>query len=51
MLQAQKQQTTMAPASVRKLAARTIAALVRELAAIEKAMKALINEHATRAAF
>ena len=49
LLQAQKQQAAMAPASVRKLAARTIAALVRELAAIEKMMKALINEHATPA--
>lgn len=49
LLQAQKQQASMAPASVRKLAARTIAALVRELAAIEKTMKALINEHATPA--
>ncbi|GGK17287.1 transposase, partial [Luteimonas terricola] len=49
LLQAQKQQAAMAPAPVRKLAARTIAALVRELAAIEKAMKALINEHATPA--
>lgn len=49
LLQAQKQQAAMAPASVRKLAARTIAALVRELAAIEKTMKDLINEHATPA--
>lgn len=49
LLQAQKQQSAMAPASVRKLAARTIAALVRELAAIEKTMKDLINEHATPA--
>ena len=49
LLQAQKQQAAMAPVSVRKLASRTIAALVRELAAIEKAMKGLINEHATPA--
>ena len=49
LLQAQKQQAAMAPPAVRKLAARTIAALVRELAAIEKTMKALINEHATPA--
>ena len=49
LLQAQKQQAAMAPASVRKLAARTIAALVRELAAIEKTMKDLLNEHATPA--
>lgn len=49
LLQAQKQQAAMAPPSVRKLAARTIAALVRELGAIEKMMKALIREHATPA--
>ncbi|MGY1522134.1 IS110 family RNA-guided transposase [Luteimonas sp. A482] len=49
LLQAQKQQAAMAPASVHKLAARTIAALVRELAAIEKTMKALIQAHATPA--
>jgi transposase len=49
LLQAQKQQAAMAPASVRKLAARTIAALARELTAIERTMKALINEHATPA--
>lgn len=49
LLQAQKQQAAMAPPAVRKLAARTIAALVRELAAIEKTMKALIDEHATPA--
>jgi len=34
----------MAPTAVRKLAARTIAALGRELAAIERTMKALIQE-------
>ena len=49
LLQAQKQQAAMAPASVRKLAARTIAALARELAAIERTIKTLINEHATPA--
>lgn len=49
LLQAQKQQAAMAPPSVRKLAARTIAALALELAAIEKTMKALIQEHATPA--
>ena len=49
LLQTQKQQAAMAPPSVRKLAARTIAALAGELAAIEKTMKALINEHATLA--
>ena len=47
--QAQTQQAAMAPASVRKFAARTIAALARELAAIEKTMKALIHQHATPA--
>ena len=36
--QAQKQQAAMAPAAVRKLAARTIAAPGREPAAIERAM-------------
>ena len=49
LLQAQKQQAAMAAPAVRKLATRTIAALVRELAAIEKTMKDLINEHATPA--
>lgn len=49
LLQAQKQQAAMASPSVRKLAARTIAALVRELAAIERTMKALIQQHATPA--
>jgi transposase len=49
LLQAQKQQAAMAPPAVRKLAARTVAALSRELAAIEHTMKALIQEHATPA--
>ncbi|MGY0558742.1 IS110 family RNA-guided transposase [Lysobacter sp. A421] len=49
LLQAQKQQAAMASPSVRKLAARTIAALVRELAAIERTMKDLIQQHATPA--
>lgn len=49
LLQAQKQQAAMAPPSVRTLAARTIAALARELAAIERTMKALIQQHATPA--
>lgn len=48
-LQAHKQQAAMAPIQVKKLVARTIAALARELAAIEKTMKVLINEHATPA--
>jgi transposase len=49
LLQAQKQQAAMAPPLVRKLATRTIAALGRELAAIERSMKALIHAHATPA--
>ena len=49
LLQAQKQQAAMAPPAVRKLAARTVAALSRELAAIERTMKALIHAHATPA--
>lgn len=48
-LQAQKQQAAMAPASVRKLAARTIAALAREQAAINHAIQALIKQYATPA--
>ncbi|WP_305806699.1 IS110 family transposase [Stenotrophomonas sp. YIM B06876] len=46
LLQAQKQQTAMAPPAVRTLAARTVAALGRELAAIERTMKALFQAHA-----
>lgn len=49
LLQAQKQQAAMAPPEVRKLAARTVAALGRELAAIERTMKALIQQHASPA--
>lgn len=49
LLQAQKQQAAMASSSVRKLAARTIAALARELVAIERAMQTLIKQHATSA--
>jgi transposase len=48
-LQAQKQQAAMAPASVRKLAALTIAALAREQAAINQAIHALIKQNATPA--
>lgn len=48
-LQAQKQQAAMAPAPVRKLATRTIAALVREQAAIDHAIQTLIKQHATPA--
>lgn len=37
----------MAPASVRKLAARTVAALAREQAAINEAIHVLIKQHGT----
>ena len=47
-LQAQKQQAAMAPASVRKLADRTITALAREQVAINQAIHALIKRHAVR---
>ncbi len=49
LIQAQKQQAAMAPAAVRKLATRTVAALGRELVAIEREMKAMIQEHASPA--
>ncbi len=49
VLQMQKQQAAMAPATVRVLARRTIAALTRELAAIDRAMQALLKQHATPA--
>lgn len=48
-LQAHKQQAAMAPATVRTLAARTIAAVKRELAAVDAAIHALIKQHATPA--
>ena len=48
-LQAQKQQTALTSPAVRKLMARTITALVRELAAIDQAMQALLKVHATPA--
>lgn len=48
-LQAQKQQAALASPAVRKLIARTVAALARELAAIDRAMQALIQAHATPA--
>jgi transposase len=48
-LQAQKQQTAMTSPVVRKLMARTIAALTRELAAIDRAMQALLKARATPA--
>lgn len=49
VLQMQKQQAAMAPAAVRVLVRRTIAALVRELAVIDRAMQALLKQHATPA--
>lgn len=49
LLQAQKQQAALAPAAVRTLVARTVQALGRELAAIERAMKDLVQQHATPA--
>lgn len=49
LLQAQKQQAAMTSQEVRKLGARTIAALARELAAIDRNMQALIKQHATPA--
>lgn len=48
-LQAQKQQAAMAPGPVRVLVARTVAALRRELAAVDRAIRALIDAHATPA--
>jgi len=49
VLQAQKQQAAMASTAVRALTARTVAALARELAAIDRAVQALIKQHATPA--
>lgn len=49
LIQAQKQQAAMAPSAVRKLVARTTAALTRELAAIERETKALIEKHSSPA--
>ena len=49
LIQAQKQQAAMAPSAVRKLVARTTATLTRELAAIEREMKALIQKHSSPA--
>ena len=46
-LQAQKQQAAMAPTAVRTLTLRTIAALARELKAVEQAINGLIKQHAT----
>lgn len=48
-LQAQKQQAAMSPPTVRGPMMRTLAALKRELAAIDLAMQALVKAHATPA--
>jgi transposase len=48
-LQAHKQQAAMAPAAVRALTLRTIAALKRELQAVEQAIQGMIKQHATPA--
>lgn len=48
-LQAQKQQSALTSPAVRKLINRTVAALTRELAAIDREMHALIKAHATPA--
>ena len=48
-LQAQKQQTALTSSAVRRLMARTIAALQRELAAIDRAMQGLLKAHASPA--
>ena len=48
-LQAHRQQMTMYPGPIRSLAAKTIAALRRELAAIDQQMRALLDTHATPA--
>lgn len=48
-LQAHKQQAAMAPTRVRVLASRTIAAVKRELTAVDAAIQALIQRHATPA--
>lgn len=48
-LQAQKQQAALAPSPVRKLMARTVTALKAELASIDRAVRNLIDAHATPA--
>lgn len=48
-MQAHKQQAAMAPAMVRTLAARTVAAINRELKAVDAAIHTLIKQHATPA--
>lgn len=48
-LQAHRQQMAMCPTAIRQLAAKTIAALRRELAAIDQQMRALLDAHASPA--
>lgn len=48
-LQAQKQQTALTSSTIRKLMARTIAALMREIAAIDREIRGLIKVYATPA--
>jgi transposase len=48
-MQAHKQQAALAPAMVRTLATRTLAAVSRELKAVDAAIHALIKQHATPA--
>lgn len=48
-LQAHRQQMAMCPGSIRSLAARTLAALRCELAAIDQQMQVLLDAHATPA--
>ena len=49
LVQMQKQQSAMAPSVVRQLMARTLTALKRELAAIDRAIQTLLATHATPA--
>jgi transposase len=49
VLQAQKQQAALTSPAVRRLVMRTAAALTRELAAIDQAIKALLQQHASPA--
>lgn len=48
-LQAHKQQSAMASAMVRQVASHTVAAILRELATVDRAMYALIEQHASPA--
>lgn len=48
-LQAHRQQMALCPTAVRQLAARTVAALKRELVAIDRHMQTLLDAHATPA--